>query len=207
MNVTCIRAGVKDLPSDALVVKAGYIEDCMAGNPHFPAPMPSLAALAELREQLSFWLTEAEGGAHAAVATRWSVHAKLERALVQLSKYVMAAAQGDIESQLTSGFEMRNPPYRITTLEAPKPLFAKHSDHEGCIELQWSAVHGARTFQVSMNAQGEKSDETWQLVHACTRRRTVIKGLAKTTFYWFRVQAVGAAGVSPWSNTATVRTL
>ena len=36
--------------------------------------------------------------------------------MVQLSKYVMATAQGNITKQVSSGFEMRRPPERITML-------------------------------------------------------------------------------------------
>ncbi|MBK7114028.1 MAG: hypothetical protein IPH60_16510 [Flavobacteriales bacterium] len=43
MNVTCIRAGVKDLPSGDLVAKARFVAQCLTGNPYFPAPVPSLA--------------------------------------------------------------------------------------------------------------------------------------------------------------------
>jgi hypothetical protein len=206
MNVSCIRAGVKDLPSGDLIAKSLHVESCMANNPHFPAPVPSLATIAELRTDLTYWFQEAQGRSRAAVATRWVVHAQLERALVQLSKYVMAEAQGDIDRQVTSGFEMRRPPYRITMLEAPAPLLATRPNYEGSILLRWPAVHGARMYQVFANAEGPDCEGTWQMVFAGTARRTEIKGLAELTHYWFRVQAMGAAGVSAWSNTAQAKT-
>jgi hypothetical protein len=207
MNVTCIRAGVKDLSSGDLIAKAAFIEERMTGNPHFPAPVPDLATIAGLRAELQLWLAEAAGRAYVAVATRWEVHAKLERALVQLSKYVMAEAQGDIERQVTSGFEMRRAPFRITALAAPTPLFAKQRYCGLPLLLSWPAVHGARMYQVFINAEGPDSEGAWRMVAACTSKRTAINGLAESTNYWFRVQAMGAAGVSPWSNTAMARTM
>ena len=203
MNVTCIRAGVKDLSSSALVGKAMHIEHCMTNNPHFPAPVPSIADIAAKRAELQNWSAQAVGGGYAAVATRWAVHTDLERMLVQLSKYVMAQAQGDIERQVSSGFEMRRPPLKITDLHAPAQLEAKHSDYAGGIKLSWSAVRGARTYQVFVTAQ--EGEEGWQLVAHSTRIRTEVLGLEPGRFYRFRIRAVFAAGEGPTSNAAGCR--
>lgn len=203
MNVTCIRAGVKDLSSSALVGKAMHIEGCMTNNPHFPAPVPSIADIAAKRAELQHWVTQAEGGAHAAIATRWAIHAQLERMLVQLSKYVMAQAQGDIERQVTSGFEMRRPPLKITDLHAPAQLVVKHSDYAGGIKLSWTGVRGARTYQVFVTAH--EGEEGWQLVAHSTRIRSEVLGLEPGRFYRFRVRAVFAAGEGPTSNAAGCR--
>ncbi|MBK6541579.1 MAG: hypothetical protein IPG10_09950 [Flavobacteriales bacterium] len=85
MNVTCIRAGVKDLSSGDLIAKAMHIEEKMGNNPYFPNPTPSLATITAARIALDAGVAEALGGAHRAVALRWVYHAELERLLVQLS--------------------------------------------------------------------------------------------------------------------------
>lgn len=199
MNVSCIRAGVKDLPTGELIAKSVYIEACMTGNPHFPAPMPSLAEIAVVRTELQHWLSEAEGGARAAVATRWVIHAKMERLLVQLSKYVMAQAQGDIDRQVTSGFELRRPPQRITALTAPEQLVAKRSEHEGAVKLAWKRVHGARAYQVFVNAGDAQLEDDWRLVASTTRIRHEVRNLEPGRYHHFRVRALFAAGDGPLS--------
>ncbi|MBP6390539.1 MAG: fibronectin type III domain-containing protein [Flavobacteriales bacterium] len=205
MNVTCIRAGVKDISSPALVAKAMHIEKCMLNNPHFPAPVPSIAAIAAMRTDLEHWLVKAEGGGFAAIATRWEKHTQLERSLVQLSKYVMAQAQGDIERQVSSGFELRRPPLKITDLNAPSVLNAKRSEHEGGVKLAWSRVHGARTYQVFVNVLSTAGEEGWRLVVQTTRIRAEVLHLEPGQYHHFRVRAVFAAGEGPMGTTIGCR--
>lgn len=204
MNVNCIRAGVKDLSSGSLIAKAMHIEKCMTNNLHFPAPVPSIAELAAQRAELQHWATKAVGGGFAAVATRWSMHCKLERSLVQLSKYVMAQAPGDVQRQLTSGFELRRPPLKITELRSPQPLNALRSAYDGGVKLAWASVHGARTYQVYVNALGA-GEEGWQLIAHTTRIRTEVLHLEPGHLYHFRVRALFAAGEGPFSNTVGSR--
>jgi hypothetical protein len=201
MNVTCIRAGVKDLPSGDLVAKAHFIEERLTGNPHFPAPVPSIATLRDARVALQFAIVGAETGAHALVAIRWERHSELERILVQLSKYVMATAQGDVNKQVSSGFELRRPPLRITTLTAPGTLTVRRpASPDGDLLLHWGAVHGARLYQVYMTTDDPTQGPQWTLVHTGSSRRAHIRGLLVHTTCHFRVCAMGTAGSGPFST-------
>ncbi len=201
MNVTCIRAGVKDLPSGDLVAKAHFIEDRLTGNLHFPAPVPSLATLRDACIALQFAIAGAETGAHALVAVRWQRHAELERILVQLSKYVMATAQGDVNKQVTSGFELRRPPLRITTLTAPDTLTVNRPNSpNGDLLLHWGAVHGARLYQVYMTTDDPLQNPNWTLVHTGSSRRAHVRGLLVNSVCHFRVCAMGTAGSGPYST-------
>lgn len=195
MNITCIRAGVKDLSSGALVAKAAFIEDRMRNNPHFPDPTPTLDTLSLARQALGEAAAKAFGGGHAAIALRWILHAELERHMVQLSKYVVFKAHGDLAAQITSGFEPRTPPNRIMHLPPPASIQPMRSDYVGNILLKWGAVHGARTYQVEVNALGADNEDAWTLSVSTTRRRTEVSGLVPGKFYWLRVRAIGAAGV------------
>jgi hypothetical protein len=202
MNVTCIRAGVKDLSSGDLIAKALHVEKCLTGNPHFPAPVPDLAALHHANTQLYNALAGAETGAHALVAIRWVRHAELERLLVQLSKYVMATAQGDVNKQMTSGFDLRRAPLRITELTAPARLSLRRPKYpDGDMLLHWDAVHGARLYQVSMTKvdQATVTEDQWTLVHTGTSRRAHVRSLTIDTIHFFRVCAMGTAGTGPYS--------
>lgn len=202
MNITCIRAGVKDLASGDLIAKALHVEQCLTGNPHFPAPVPDMAALHHANTQLQNALAGARTGAHALVAIRWVKHAKLERLLVQLSKYVMATAQGDVNKQLSSGFELRRAPLRITALNAPARLSLRRPKYaDGDMLLDWEGVHGARLYQVSMTTvpPAMASEDQWTLVHTGTRRRAHVRSLTLDTIHYFRVCAMGTAGTGPYS--------
>lgn len=200
MNVTSIRAGVKDLPSGQLVAKGRHVYACMSGNEHFPAPTPTLDTLLGACNALEEAAAEAVGRASAAVALRWVRHAELERILVKLSKYVLATAQGDVTKQVTSGFELRRPPLPITELQAPGFLTVRRPsspDHD--MLLHWGAVHGARIYQVYMTTEAPEHEQHWHLVHSGTSRRAHIRGLRKHLTHHFRVCAMGTAGIGPFS--------
>lgn len=205
MNVTCIRAGVKDLSSGDLVAKASYVLEHMEGNPHFPDPNPSLASIAAATTALQLASAEALGRARQAVVQRWLRHAELERLLVYLAKYVMSAAPGDIGKQITSGFEPRNPPLRITDPGAPAAFTAKRSSFQGAVKLTWGRVHGARTYQVYVNAGDPADPNAWQPLALCTRIRTDVHGLAPGHLHHFRVRAILAMGEGPFSQVASAR--
>lgn len=205
MNVTCIRAGVKDLSSAALIAKSAFVESRMTGNPHFPAPVPSLSSIAAARQALESAAAAALSRAHIAVATRWERHSELERLLVQLSKYVMATAQGDIEAQLTSGFEMRRAPYRITDLQAPTLRRATRTEYEGGVQLVWTGIRGARAYEVYATDGSMDQEQGWQRIACSTRIRTEIRGLEPGRHYAFRVRAILSAGEGPFSGAMQLR--
>lgn len=205
MNITCIRAGVKDLPSGALIAKANHVVRCMQGNPHFPNPNPSLASVEAASTVLQTACAAAMGGAREAVALRWIRHAELEKLMVTLAKYVMSAAPGDIGKQITSGFEPRNPPVRITDPGAPLALSVKRSSYSGGVKLNWGKVHGARTYQVFVNAGNNEDDNAWRPIAFTTRLRTDVLGLEPGHMHHFRVRAILAVGEGPFSQVASVR--
>jgi len=205
MNVTCIRAGVKDLSSGALVAKASYVLEHMAGNPHFPDPNPSLASIAAATTALEAASAAALSRAREAVTRRWIRHAELEKLMVTLAKYVMSAAPGEIGKQITSGFEPRNPPVRITDPVAPLALSVKRSSYAGGVKLSWGKVHGARTYQVFVNAGNNEDDNAWRPIAFTTRLRTDVLGLEPGHMHHFRVRAILAVGEGPFSQVASVR--
>lgn len=206
MKVSCIKAGVKDLSSAALVAKADHVHTSLLGNPHFPAPVPDLATLAAATRALEAALAEAQGRATAAVALRWERHGHLEALLVQLSEYVKNTAPGSVERQLTSGFELRRPPARITELEKPVLQWKRTGlQAQAGLHLRWSAVHGARVFQVFQCTGTSPEHGPWQLVETCTRRSTTLATVPPGQQAWFMVQAVGATGPGPSSAPVQAR--
>lgn len=205
MNVTCIRAGVKDLSSAALIAKTMHVEECMASNPHFPDPSPTLAELGSARSALQIAAANALGRGRADVAIRWQKHTELERLMVQLSKYVMAKAPGDLVKQLSSGFELRNAPIPIDPIKPPARLNALQSGKEGCVDLVWHKVHGARTYEVFITSEDPTEPQAWHHAAHSTRIRTQVHGLEPGRLYHFRVRAILAAGEGPFSQVASKR--
>ena len=205
MNVTCIRAGVKDLSSADLIAKTMNEEACMANNPHFPNPTPTLAELGAARSDLQMASAAALARGRAVVAIRWERHAELERLMVQLSKYVMATAPRDVEKQLSSGFTLRSAPLPIRHITAPHEVSTYRVDREGSVKLSWGKVHGARTYQVFVTSEDPTNEKAWQLAAHSTRIRVEIQGLEPGRMYHFRIRALLAAGEGPFSAVIATR--
>ena len=87
------------------------------------------------------------------------------------------------------------------------PVFddARVSEYTGAVGLSWFAKD-ARSYQVSMTEKDPMLEPTeWTVIGAPTRRYFKYGGLESGKGYWFRVVAVGTAGVSPSSDVLLCR--
>jgi len=71
------------------------------------------------------------------------------------------------------------------------------------VDLSWPGMRGAKSFVVQIATVPEPVEADWKLALVSTKSRCTVGGLTTDERYWFRVAAVGAAGQSPWSPTAT----
>jgi hypothetical protein len=82
---------------------------------------------------------------------------------------------------------------------------ARVSEYAGAVELSWF-VKDVRSYQVSMTDKDPSVEGTvWTVIGAPTRRYFKYEGLESGKVYWFRVVAVGTAGMSPSSDVLLCR--
>jgi hypothetical protein len=198
-----VKMGIKGLPSVALAEKGRNNVTMLTGNATYPTPTPSLAALTAACTELERCNTEVlfNGGKLAHQAKRLAV-ATLERMIKELAGYVQATSGGDKTKILSAGFDVRKPADRIGVLAAPQALHARISDFRGCIALAWKGVGGTRMYQVYITEGDPKEATGWTMVAVSTRTRILIDNLKTGQFYSFRVNAVGTAGESAYSEPA-----
>jgi hypothetical protein len=183
----------------------GRVLAALAGNPHFPAPIPPLpqAQAVLAAGQAAQAQTEA---AEAALATRIQERrAALEAVdgvLTRLAAYVEAAGAGDPAKIAGSGFDQRAGPAPVGPLPPVESLAATAGDHDGTLDLSWDRVPGATGYEVYQSTDVAQP-AGWTFACSCSRSGATVEGLASGTRYWFRVRAVGAAGPGPWSDPAT----
>ena len=175
----------------------------VTGNPHFGTPNPTLTALQAL-------LTTATDAVNAYDATRQSLTMlrtdredameALKEGLRALAGYVASASNGDATIILSSGMNVRQDPAPIGLPAAPQNLSAQFGANDGTSVLDWESVRGGRSYLVecATNALGP-----WTQVALTTDTQTLVTNLISGTKYYYRVRALGAAGLGPWSDLAT----
>ena len=168
----------------------------------FPAPNPPVLALTTAKNNLDTRLkaiAQQESLLDAERAYAATEEAALDALLQQEASYVENIANGEVSIILLSGFPLAQEPAPIGQLSPPQNLLGLATDIEGQTKLKWNSVHGAKSYIVecATNPNGP-----WVPVTVTTRISCLATNLTPGTKYWFRVRAVGAAGLSGWSDPA-----
>ena len=130
---------------------------------------------------------------------RESLRVALLTSLNALAAGVEGATLGDTAQIQSAGFDVRGPKSPVGLVIAPPNLVADMGSLEGTVNTRWNAVTGANSYVVEC---AQNPDGPWNQVAITTRAEYTAQGLTSGTKYWFRVRAVGAAGLGPWSDPA-----
>ncbi len=195
-----IKAGLKSAKPADLVGKSEHIEADMTGNANFPTPSPKVSDLTAARTSLVAAISEAEGGAHAAIATKNAAAKTLAQLLTKMARYVNSVAAGDVAKAVSSGFELAKRPEPIDHLEAPTKFEGRTAAIAGQVDLRWKSVYGARMYFVYMLENG-----VWKNIGMVSKARFTAAGLTTDKQYSFRVAAVGRIGEGPVSQEVTAK--
>jgi hypothetical protein len=177
---------------------------CLTGNAAFINPTvapPAFAAQIDLVE------TKADAVAAAKTAlssAEWELEqetAKLDTMGRSLADYVEGASMGNPATLESSGFQLAPPRQPVGVLPAPSNLRALPGQEKTC-ELRWDRGRGVQSWVAECAPAPEGP---WSEIYKGTRARCTATNLTSGTPYWFRVQAIGAAGPSDWSAPTTKR--
>lgn len=192
----------RGLNASQIVSKVRFIEERMNLNPAFPNPVPTLAEIALAREALEAAITAAKDGGRTATAIRQARQRDLVLLLNQLGGYVSSIAEGNALAILSSGFEVKRSSTPAGELDPPTDVQARISSYKGRIDLRWKPVKDAIAYHVHMNRSEPTDENGWELAAVSTRSSSKVSGLISATTYWFRVAAIGTAGMGPHSEVA-----
>jgi hypothetical protein len=200
MRIETICKRTKHLTMVELPTKARVIHDAMSGNPHFPAAAGMLAeldtcraAMEEANQRCLFY------GGLIATAQRHDCRAALEAAIDNLFHYVKAASRRNVSVALSSGFTLRKAPLLLPVPGPPQNVRVRRQQWSGALQLRWEPIHGARVYVVEMKQRDLNEEAPWQHVNT-SEAKLQVRGLEPGVYHTFRVRAVLAAGVSPYSQ-------
>ena len=200
-----VKAGLESKNADQKVQFSKMVETAMEGNLHFTEPSPPLLHIKEKREELEAVIPLAANGDRVHIAKRNTLDRELSQLLSAACRYVNSACKEDRDVALTSGFEAAKPSTRIPLVLPPFNLRVEPTTKGGEAMVRFKTHHGSRTKQIFITEGDPTAEPEWKLAVSTTRNKALIAGLDPNKYYWFRVNAVCASGVSGFSEPAKCR--
>jgi hypothetical protein len=178
------------------------VVDGLTGNAAFPSPPISVADLTTLNSKLRAAITAADAGGPQQTAAKNKAYAAVTDALRKDANYVEIQSDNDLETLLSSGYDV------ISTNRAQAPL-----DQPVIVEIsnlattqlliRLKSILNAKSYQVQI---ATTVNGPWSEAGIYTQaRRIVLLGLTPGTVYFVRVRAIGGStGYSEWSVPANL---
>jgi predicted phage tail protein len=187
----------------ALISYAQGIVTRMTGNPSFPSPVPTLAAVTAALADLQTAETAALARTKGAVTARNEKRTVLVAALQQLRAHVQAIADAD-PTQASSIIESAGVAVRKTPTHTARAFAAKPGPVSGVAKVTAAAASRRASYEWQYSADGGK---TWVTAPATLQARTTIAGLTAGSTVQFRYRAVTKTGEGDWSQPASLMVL
>jgi hypothetical protein len=179
--------------------KVTTILEWMKNNPKYPTPSPTLAVVQTAFDAYKVATADAAQGGKENTAIRNARRAELVSLLRQLANYVSATANGDMEALLSSGFppqkDVRTP---IGPLPAPNAPVVSQGPVTGSATAVTTPVYGAFTYNWRLALASAPT--VYVQTKQSTGARFTFEGLTPGQVYNVELNAVGAAGISNWSD-------
>jgi hypothetical protein len=184
----------------ALITYAQGIVKAMTGNPAFPSPVPTLAAVTEAISELQTAETAALSRTKGAVAVRNEKRAALVTLLQQLRAHIQATADANPETSASviqsAGVALRKTPVRTKRVFA-----AKFGPVSGSVHLVTNTAARRASYEWQYSADGGK---TWVSAPSTLQAKTTIPGLTPGATVLFRYRAVTKTGEGDWSQSQSL---
>jgi len=195
------RTKVPDLLTTATTV----FTNMNAASATLTAPPVPLPTLQQGIAALTASSAAATDGGKKAIDQRNKDRHTLEQDLTLLGAYVVKVANGDPSVVTAAGFT----PARPRAKSAPKPLAQPSISSiaqgvSGQLLVSVTAVSGAHSYDVHYAVLTNGTPGSWTTQTVTQAKKPVIfNGLAPGTTYAFQVRALGKAGYTDWSDSAT----
>jgi hypothetical protein len=192
---------VPDLLSEAQSV----FTDMGAAAATFTNPPVPLATLKQDIDNLTISAAAALDGGKKNIAQRNKDRHALEEDLTLLGAYALKVANGDPAILTLSGFMAAAPRARSVAQPLAQPTITSiDQGNSGQLIVSITAVDKAHGYDVVYSALVNGLPGNWSTVTVTQARKPVsITGLTVGTIYAFRVRALGKAGYTDYSDSAT----
>jgi hypothetical protein len=197
-----VKLGISGLPIFQKIDKSKIITLLMTGNPNFPSPIPTMATVTQITNQLETATTvKGKSGSKSDTTAMRKKEEDLDLALKQLASYVESVANQNEDTAeaviQSAGMEVRS---RITRVQAV--LLAILTGNPGEVRLVHKA--GKRVSYEFQMCTDLTNEANWRTIAATTLSKTIVRGLAPNTRYYFRARMIGSDGPKPWSDVRSV---
>jgi len=172
----------------------------MTGNPKYPTPSPTLAAVTTSVNDFETAVHDALDGGKIAIATRNAARVSLLALMRQLAAYVQGHCDADLLALLSSGFQAVRAPSPVGTLPAPQNPRLSLTDKSGELLFKFDRVKNANNYSIQT---APAANGPWEDEDLSTASRVLIGGLAPGEVIWARACANGSAGASEWTAPTT----
>jgi hypothetical protein len=184
-------------PANDVANLADDVVDGMTGNAAFPTPPVTTPDLTTLTIALRTAITAADAGGQMQTAAKLKAYTALTSALRKDANYVEIQSNNDLETLLSSGFDVIS----TNRAQAPldQPVIGEISNLATTqILLRLQSILNAKSYQVQI---ATAANGPWSEAGIYTQaRRIVLLGLTPGTIYFVRVRAIGGStGYSEWS--------
>ncbi len=200
-----VKLNLSKLSIEDKITLGNNIKTSMTGNANFTTPNPTLAAYGTLITNL----TNANAAYVAGVSStktlllaRNAAETAFDAGTTLEAAYAENASGGDPVKLQSGGFNLKSASSPVGMPDQVANLSATAGDADGEIDLQWDPVTGAKSYNV-LASPDPITSTSWVNKPSVTKSKTAVTGLTSGARLWFKVAAVGAAGVGAFSDPAT----
>jgi hypothetical protein len=190
--------------SDPLLINDTTVVITSLGNnvSVYSTPAPPLDVVETALTNFSDGVAVAATGSQADTIQKNNLRLILMNLLRQLSSYVLVACQGDMQKLVLSGFPIQKPTRQaIGQLPAPANVTLDHGMTSGSLVAAANPVFGAANYNWKLTPA---TSGAAPILGQSTASAYTFTGLTPGVNYTVEVNALGAAGLSDWSNPASL---
>lgn len=203
-----VKLGLDGLSPMEVIERGRAHVIALTGNLVYATPTPPLAtitAACDAAETAEIAVTT-NGGKQDYIIRNERLE-ELKELIRELAGYVQAVSQGDEVKIASAAFATRKLPEPSGVPPAPGNLRVRITTLPGELNLRWGGVEDRRIYQLQINDSDPLVEANWTLLLMLSKNFHTATGLISHRAYSFRVCAVGADGIGPWSDIATAKPL
>lgn len=198
-----VKAGLARLSIAQIVIVGRIPLAKLSGNPNFPNPPFPIHELDGELSSLEELERDFHGGSRFVKPQRDAILKSFIRKMTLMTKYVNAAANGDLDKLISSGFELHKKRTQATIPPMIHKINCINSPLDGAVRVMWSGIRG-KSFYIVQTTTTPSVENSWKDVKVCTPVNCVVYNLEVGKFAYFRVCAKSVAGRGEWSTVAKV---